>query len=227
MNRTEILNQAIEITTKDRNNTHGEPENSFRKIAAIWSAILDKPIAPHTVALLMAGLKIARAAGKPDNPDNWVDLAGYAACGAECVPEPDFLQQHGMPIDLQQLEKDILNDPANPQHWTNHCCADETKRVRERSVDEILREQQDAKQLDEAIKAMNEGKVPTRLEDWPSPYYHDAPNFPPKLVPGTSTLWKFGEDNYALAGSEQYHPEYDETTRTWQWVAGENTRKHN
>ena len=150
MNRTEILNQAIKITTKDRNNTHGEPEDSFRKIAAIWSAILDKPIAPYTVALLMAGLKIARAAGKPDNPDNWVDLAGYAACGAECVPEPDFLQQHGMPIDLQQLNQDILEELAKPQ--PGQIIRMKQSEYGKRSVDEILREQQDAKQLDEAIK---------------------------------------------------------------------------
>lgn len=32
---------------------------------------------------LMALLKVARIAGNRPKPDNWVDLAGYAACGAE------------------------------------------------------------------------------------------------------------------------------------------------
>jgi len=48
---------------------------------------------PHDVALMMALLKIARLKGNPIHGDSWVDLAGYAACGAESselirVPDP-------------------------------------------------------------------------------------------------------------------------------------------
>jgi hypothetical protein len=35
------------------------------------------------VALMMAWLKIVRASGNPGHEDSFVDLAGYAACGAE------------------------------------------------------------------------------------------------------------------------------------------------
>ena len=40
-------------------------------------------IAPKDVAAMMALLKIARIASGTAKPDNWVDLAGYAACGGE------------------------------------------------------------------------------------------------------------------------------------------------
>ena len=85
MTRKEILEQAAIIVTQDRNATHGEPENSFAVIADLWSTYLNLTIAPHDVAVLMALLKIARLKTNPTNMDNWIDLAGYAACGAETL----------------------------------------------------------------------------------------------------------------------------------------------
>lgn len=38
---------------------------------------------PEDVAAMMALLKIARIASGHAKADNWVDLAGYAACGGE------------------------------------------------------------------------------------------------------------------------------------------------
>lgn len=45
------------------------------------------------VAILMALMKIARLIESPNHMDSWVDLAGYAACGARCagaegLPDP-------------------------------------------------------------------------------------------------------------------------------------------
>ena len=34
---------------------------------------------------MMALLKIARVKYNPRHADSWVDIAGYAACGAECA----------------------------------------------------------------------------------------------------------------------------------------------
>lgn len=81
--RAGLLAHAAQIVAKDRNATHGEPEESFTRVAALWSAYLGAPIAPHDVAAMMAALKIARIRENPEHADNWVDLAGYAACGAE------------------------------------------------------------------------------------------------------------------------------------------------
>ena len=53
------------------------------RIATIWSAILGHPITPWQVALMMAGLKIARLSHAPLSEDSWVDAVGYLALGAE------------------------------------------------------------------------------------------------------------------------------------------------
>jgi hypothetical protein len=83
MNRKDILETAITIVTKDRATTHGDAESSFKSLAAIWSVLLGIDIKTHEVALMMVSLKMVRAMGNPSYDDNWVDLAGYAACGGE------------------------------------------------------------------------------------------------------------------------------------------------
>lgn len=95
MKREEVLEKAKEIATKDRNETYGMPEDSFDLIAKLWSAYLGKTVEPFDVALTMGILKIARLRhSRGNHPDSWIDLAGYAACGAECSeeinPEPYF-----------------------------------------------------------------------------------------------------------------------------------------
>lgn len=88
MNRSEILDTAKSIVTKDRNATHGNPEDSFALIAKYWSAHLGVSISSPDVAIMMALLKIARAGINPGHADNFVDLAGYAACGGEIALAP-------------------------------------------------------------------------------------------------------------------------------------------
>lgn len=84
MNRTEILETANNYITNDRAQTHGQDaENSFGRIAAYWSAHLDRPISAADVCTMMALLKLARIAGNPKHLDSWIDVAGYAAIGGE------------------------------------------------------------------------------------------------------------------------------------------------
>lgn len=83
MTRSEILEAAHQAVTADRAATHGEAEDSFSQIAAIWSARLGVPITAAQVAILLVDLKTVRAWGNPIHADNWVDIAGYAACGGE------------------------------------------------------------------------------------------------------------------------------------------------
>lgn len=40
-------------------------------------------VEPEDVAAMMSLLKIARVATGHGKADNWIDLAGYAACGGE------------------------------------------------------------------------------------------------------------------------------------------------
>jgi hypothetical protein len=83
MTRQEILRAAEDCVCRDRQATHGAPENSFGKLAAVWSARLGIPITPAQAAILLSDLKTVRAWDNPDHDDNWVDGAGYMACGGE------------------------------------------------------------------------------------------------------------------------------------------------
>lgn len=81
--RALILDQARSAVTKDRAATHGALESSFGQIAAIWSVRLGVTLTPAQVAIMMVDLKTVRGWGNPSHLDNWVDIAGYAACGGE------------------------------------------------------------------------------------------------------------------------------------------------
>ena len=87
MNRKECLDSAAEAVLKNRQELYGKPEDGFAGIAAIWSVILGRKIASHEVALCLAALKIVRATNSPAHADNWVDMAGYAACGSEIATD--------------------------------------------------------------------------------------------------------------------------------------------
>ena len=83
MTRATILDAAKDCVTSDRAATHGAVEDTFGAISAVWSARLGITITPAQVCILMADLKSCRAWNNPGHVDNWVDLAGYAACGGE------------------------------------------------------------------------------------------------------------------------------------------------
>ena len=83
MKREEILETARTVVTKDQASLYGKPENNFARIALIWEAVKGIKFTPEEVAAMLAGVKLARIATSPQHADNWVDLAGYAACGGE------------------------------------------------------------------------------------------------------------------------------------------------
>lgn len=83
MNRSQILDTAKTYVTKDRAATHGEMESNFENIAKYWSIHLDIPITSTDVAVMMTLLKVARIKSNEEHVDNWVDGAGYLACGGE------------------------------------------------------------------------------------------------------------------------------------------------
>lgn len=87
--RKTILEAAEKCVCKDRQDTHGKPEDSFSEIAMLWTAYLGtgQEIDPVDVANMMVLLKIARAKENPKHQDNWVDMAGYAACAGEIAAD--------------------------------------------------------------------------------------------------------------------------------------------
>ena len=87
MTRSDCLDKAKSIVSGEREEQYGTPEDNFWAIAGMWTAYLKnikrKELYAHDVAAMMAMLKIARIGGGNGKADNWIDLAGYAACGAE------------------------------------------------------------------------------------------------------------------------------------------------
>ena len=93
MTRKEILAAAQKCVCGDREQDYGSPENNFDTIARLWAAYIhalrvaqgggEFYLMPKDVAAMLALLKIARIASGNAKDDNWVDLAGYAACGGE------------------------------------------------------------------------------------------------------------------------------------------------
>lgn len=85
MNRGEILDKAKECVLKDRNATHGEPEDNFKNIASFWNDWLNMrkpgPLTPVDVAIMMDLMKTSRLVTSPECADHWIDKAGYNACG--------------------------------------------------------------------------------------------------------------------------------------------------
>lgn len=83
MTRAETLDRAKQCVCGQRENEYGSPEDNFRSIAALWSVYKNTDFTATDVAMMMALLKIARIKTGTATEDSFVDLAGYAACGAE------------------------------------------------------------------------------------------------------------------------------------------------
>ncbi len=88
--RRRFVLQIVEACVcKDRQNTYGDAEVNFVDIGGIASIVLadylKKPLDAKAVAIFQAAIKMARLKASPTHLDNWVDLAGYAVCGAGIV----------------------------------------------------------------------------------------------------------------------------------------------
>lgn len=84
MTRERMLEEARRCVCGQREQNYGSPEDVFGMIAKLWSVYLETTIGPEDVAIMMIMLKIARLTGSEyQSEDSWVDIAGYAACGAE------------------------------------------------------------------------------------------------------------------------------------------------
>ena len=91
--REQILRDALQIVTKDRNQDYGNPEDNFSTIAEYWTTYLQsKHLIPRSenlvasdVAAMMILMKCSRLATSPNKLDHWIDIAGYSSCGGDCV----------------------------------------------------------------------------------------------------------------------------------------------
>lgn len=93
LTRADILHAAEKCVCGQRETDYGTPEDNFKTIAELWKTYLRRAcvdeaggvyIDANDIAMMMTLLKIARIAAGGGKADSWIDLAGYAACGAEC-----------------------------------------------------------------------------------------------------------------------------------------------
>lgn len=91
--RAQFLDEVEKLVCKDRNVTHGDAEDNFRVIADLWNVYLKNSKSSDNtddlnnkdVAIMMCLFKISRLMTNVNNMENWLDLAGYAACGGGIV----------------------------------------------------------------------------------------------------------------------------------------------
>jgi hypothetical protein len=91
--RAQFLADVEKLVCVDRNVTHGDAEDNFRVIADLWNVYLrNSKCVDNTddlnnkdVAIMMCLFKISRLMTNVYNMENWLDLAGYAACGGGIV----------------------------------------------------------------------------------------------------------------------------------------------
>ena len=92
--RAEVLEEAKQHITGDRNASYGPPTQDFKRTADMWTALLQLKLKPgerirsQDVAWMMIMLKASRAQHS-EKRDNYTDAAGYAGCGWECETETE------------------------------------------------------------------------------------------------------------------------------------------
>lgn len=135
MKRAEILKEAEKCVCGNREQDYGSLENNFRTIAAFWATYLNSKhdsdvcitIDPEDVAAMLALLKIARIASGRMKDDNWIDLAGYAACGGEIAAEREafnsalnsilFVPNKGREVSVEPRTGLITEDAGEGKPW--------------------------------------------------------------------------------------------------------------
>jgi len=80
--RDTILQEAKELINGDRAEDYGDAYVNHKRIADMWSVILEREITVKHVVLCMVAMKTARLI-HADKDDSWVDICGYGAIGGE------------------------------------------------------------------------------------------------------------------------------------------------
>jgi hypothetical protein len=83
--RRTVLTHADHLTSDTRADQYGDATQGFTRIAHLWSAMFETQFTPADVALAMILVKAARLDTNQTHYDSWVDIAGYAALGAEAA----------------------------------------------------------------------------------------------------------------------------------------------
>jgi len=83
MKRDQILDKAKVLISGERAKDYGDAYLNHKRIAELWSPILDKDITVEQVYACMIAVKLSRLIETPNHEDSWIDICGYAALGGE------------------------------------------------------------------------------------------------------------------------------------------------
>ena len=86
MKALDVLRRAIALIHGQRADDYGDAQLSFQRMADLVNPIIKKAdgnLSASDMALVMIQVKIARLQESPEHEDSWVDIAGYAALGAQ------------------------------------------------------------------------------------------------------------------------------------------------
>jgi hypothetical protein len=83
-----ILQEAIRITSGDRQKVYGHPSEDWTRTAKLWSAILGVEVTAQQCCLCMIAVKMSRLCKTPGHRDSIVDICGYSRC-IELIHEHD------------------------------------------------------------------------------------------------------------------------------------------
>ena len=118
MTRPEILDTAKKCVCGDREQDYGTPEKNFGTIAALWTAYKGIELTAVDVAAMLSLVKLGRIASGHGKADNWIDLAGYAACGGEIESEQAITKKSWLaeitPETLEELFRGYTNTAIEP-----------------------------------------------------------------------------------------------------------------
>ncbi len=183
MDRAELLSTALEAVNA-RPKAYGPPERNFTRIASHWNVYLtgkygagSAPLLDAVdVAAMMALMKIARLEETPDHIDSWVDLAGYAACGAECATviehDPDEVA----------LDYWYDDDPSPPM--SRFKVGDKVKVRGRDAIGEVTSIDADDESLPYEVRFPNE-----TCSDWPYPSDMRLAATPPRFKVGDEVIF--------------------------------------
>lgn len=116
----DLLQEVIQTITGPRQKDYGHPEDNLGCTAELMQAYLQGAararghtnLEGYDVAVLMILVKVARLAESPKHKDSWLDIAGYVACGWDCVGAEPVIAKGWTAVEQGRLEAGVLKGYA-------------------------------------------------------------------------------------------------------------------
>ena len=78
----EQFDASYSVVTADRRNVYGDPQDTYRRVAALRTVVDECPDPQVREIIGMVATKLVRLVQTPEHLDSWIDVAGYARTAA-------------------------------------------------------------------------------------------------------------------------------------------------